>query len=72
MNFDDVMGIVYEHKHNFIEEAVGIDIEEFVNTLVDIINDYIPSTLQYVDGDILVVNDLWNPVKGTDPKIICH
>lgn len=172
VNFNDVMGIVYEHKHNFIEEAVGIDIEEFVNTLVDIINgiktehkkllvhvhqykgttildkvlhertgvdvildetnffdspivykdkypdidgllsisqcagldtpagawiipsgfmefdvthniifsnriapengikDYIPSTLQYIDGDILFVNDLWNPVKGTNPKII--
>ena len=35
-----------------------------------IYKDYIPSTLQYVDGDILVVNDLWNSVKGTNPKII--
>jgi hypothetical protein len=38
VNFDDVMKIVNENKYKYIEQAVGIDIEYFVDQLVNIIN----------------------------------
>lgn len=37
-NFDSVMKIVNDNKYQYIEQAVGIDIDKFVDRLVNLIN----------------------------------
>jgi hypothetical protein len=39
INFDDIMKIVNENKYSYIEQSIGLDINKFINQLVDLICD---------------------------------
>jgi hypothetical protein len=39
INFDDIMKIVNDNKYQYIEQAINIDIDNFINTLTNLINE---------------------------------